>query len=83
MADQTPKKTDVVQVTPVTTPVQHGGELHRIGETIEGEWRHLEHLVEAGIARLEKIVGKGGSSGKASKGSGTDAGNSGSGQAGE
>jgi len=63
-----PKKTDAVEVKPVSTPVKHDGVVYEVGEAIEAEYRQVEHLVAAGIATLERVVtGKSGGGGSGKK----------------
>ena len=52
-----PAADQAVRVTPVTTPVRHDGVLHEIGKPFEALWHEVEHLVAAGIAKLEALVG--------------------------
>lgn len=56
MSDESPKPEQTVKVVAVSTPVRHDGLLHEIGKPFVALWRDVEHLVSAGIAKLEGIV---------------------------
>jgi len=77
-----PKKTDTVSVSAASGPVRHDGVLYEIGEKIEMVFRDAEHLIEAGVVKLEGIV-TGKSGGGKGAGKKTDGDGSGSGQGGE
>lgn len=62
---KTPAPDDVVQLKP-KEPIKHNGFLYGVEDVIEAPFREVAHLVQAGVAAIERVLGIGGGAGNKS-----------------
>lgn len=55
--NETPAPDDVVQVKPTAANIKHNGVLYTVADVIEAPFKEVAHLVKAGVATVEKVLG--------------------------